>query len=77
MEIPSYIQNTNSNYMPELVQTLQFLLNPDGYPMPPLTTAQIIAVEPASQNGTLWYNSDIGDFQFKRSAGVIRTLVSA
>jgi len=46
-------------------------INPPSY-----TTAQIIAIEPNVNNGTMWFNNNLKKLQFKTDSGVIETITS-
>lgn len=78
MNIPTYIEKIdNEYYQTDLNQTLRDNLSDNGFVPPVLTAAQIAQIQASMPVGTFWYNSDIGDFQFKRAPGVIRTIVSS
>lgn len=48
----------------------------NGIPFPIKTTAQITDLEPTSQLGTVWFNSDLLKLQVKVSSGTIQTITS-
>lgn len=48
----------------------------NGVQFPQFTTAQIIALEPDSVNGTVWFNTTLAKLQVKTAAGVIETITS-
>lgn len=47
----------------------------NGILMPSFTTAQILALSSSAQEGTIWYDKDIGKLKFKNSLG-IQTITS-
>jgi len=48
----------------------------NGVQFPQFTTAEIIALEPDSVNGTVWFNTTLAKLQVKTAAGVIETITS-
>lgn len=59
MQIPTYIQNEDQeNYHEELNQNMQDNLSDDGWVVPSLTEANIIAAADFMPNGTIWYCLD-------------------
>jgi hypothetical protein len=48
----------------------------NGLNPPSKTTAEITALQPSVNNGTLFYNSTLKKLQFKADTGVIETITS-
>jgi len=51
-------------------------ITPDAIIVPNKTTAQITALEPEAQNGSIWFNTTLSKLQVKTAAGVIETITS-
>lgn len=48
----------------------------NGIQFPQYTTAEIIALEPTSLDGTVWFNTTLAKLQVKTATGVIETITS-
>ncbi len=48
----------------------------DGLKAPQKTTAEITALEPNADNGTLWFNTTLAKLQVKTAPGTIETITS-
>lgn len=48
----------------------------NGVRIPQKTTAEITALEPDADIGTLWFNTNLAKLQVKTAAGVIETITS-
>lgn len=48
----------------------------NGVQFPQKTTAEIMALEPDAENGTVWFNTNLAKLQVKTAAGVIETITS-
>ena len=48
----------------------------NGLIIPSKTTAEITALEPDAQDGTMWFNTTLTKLQVKTAAGVIETITS-
>lgn len=64
--ITSVIENTGGNTT---------IVN-NGIKFPPFTTAEIVALEPDADNGTVWFNTTLKKLQLKTDTGVIETITS-
>lgn len=66
-------------YNDQMFQTLNVLINMfnDGIQFPNKTTAEIVAIEPSSGLGTVWFNTTLAKLQVKTATGVIETITSA
>ena len=62
----------------QMWQSLNNVINyfNNGITFPSYTTAQIIALEPSSSVGTVWFNSSLAKLQLKTATGVIQTITS-
>lgn len=87
MDIPTYVHVSPEGeefYNEELNQTLQDGLSNNGWTVPQLTNAQIIAVAPQMPVGTIWYNTDDNKLQVLVGynagppiTGIIQTITSS
>lgn len=48
----------------------------NGIQFPQYTTVEIVALEPNSLNGTVWFNTTLAKLQVKTASGVIETITS-
>lgn len=60
----------------ELVELTNRYVSDDGLTVPNKTPAEIIALEPAANIGTLWFNTTLKKLQVKTDSGVIETITS-
>lgn len=47
-----------------------------GITFPSFTTAEILALEPDAQNGTVWFNTTLAKLQVKTASSTIETITS-
>jgi len=77
VEIANYIRQDNDLiYQTDLNQSLRQLLNDDGWVLPSLTAAEVVALTGSFPVGAQWYNSTINKMQINTATG-IETITSA
>ena len=79
MDLPTYVQSeSQENYNEELNQTLRDNLSDNGWQVPTLSTANILAIAPSMLIGTIWFNTNLNKLQVKvGNPAVIETVTSA
>jgi hypothetical protein len=68
-----------SLYNDQTFQSLNAVVNNfnNGMQMPGYTTAEITALEPNADIGTMWFNTDLAKLQVKTASGTIETISSS
>ena len=66
-------------YNDQLWQSLNVVVEyfNDGVTFPSKTTAEITALEPSAENGTVWFNTSLAKLQVKTAAGTVETITSS
>lgn len=60
----------------QLVILINNHITDNGITFSSFTTSQIIALEPSSAVGTVWFNSTLSKLQVKTGTGIIETITS-
>lgn len=62
MNVPPYLYSEDfiqsQPFFVEIFQSMLLALSNDGWTVPQVTNAQLLAIEPSMPNGTLWYVTD-------------------
>lgn len=59
MQIPTYIkQEDQENYNEDLNQTINDNLSDNGFIIPQISNADLLAISPSMPDGTFWYCTD-------------------
>lgn len=72
-----YLTDSMQMYMDELNQALQNGLSDNGWTFPPITAANLAAIQASMPDGTGWYETDAMEIVFKINGALRKVTTTA